>query len=128
MVVRIRTITFDCADPYALAGFWSTMTGFSEDPEDRNAPDHSEALLLAPDGSLALLFIKVPEGKSVKNRVHLDLVPTDRTRDAEVDRLTELGATVVADHRKPDGAGWVVLADAEGNEFCIERSDAERQG
>jgi predicted enzyme related to lactoylglutathione lyase len=68
----------------------------------------------------------VPESKTVKNRVHLDLMPTDRTRDEEVERLLGIGATLVADHRRPDGLGWVVLADPEGNEFCIERSAAER--
>jgi len=68
----------------------------------------------------------VPEPKQVKNRVHLDLVPLERRRDEEVDRLLCIGARVVADKRRPDGAGWVVLADPEGNEFCIERSDVER--
>ena len=68
----------------------------------------------------------MPEPKTVKNRVHLDLVPTDRTRDEEVERLLGIGATLVADHRRSDGTGWVVLADPEGNELCIERSDAER--
>ncbi|HKQ01164.1 MAG TPA: VOC family protein, partial [Actinomycetes bacterium] len=79
-----------------------------------------------PDGQPGLLFIKVPEPKTVKNRVHLDLVPTDRTRDEEVERLLGIGATLVADHRRSDGSGWVVLADPEGNELCIERSAAER--
>jgi uncharacterized protein (TIGR03086 family) len=54
--------------------------------------------------------------------VHLDLVPLDRRRDEEVDRLLDLGARVVDDQRRPDGAGWVVLADPEGNEFCVERT------
>jgi len=53
-------------------------------------------------------------------------MPTDRTRDEEVARLLRLGATLVADRRQPDGTGWVVLADPEGNEFCVERSAAER--
>jgi predicted enzyme related to lactoylglutathione lyase len=53
-------------------------------------------------------------------------MPTDRTRDEEVERLLGLGATLVADHRRPDGSGWAVLADPEGNEFCVERSAAER--
>ena len=68
----------------------------------------------------------MPEPKQVKNRVRLDLVPLERRRDEEVDRLLGVGARVVADKRRPDGAGWVVLADPEGNEFCIERSDVER--
>ena len=68
----------------------------------------------------------MPDDKQVKNRVHLDLVPTDRTRDEEVERVLALGAAVVDDQRKPDGTGWVVFADPEGNELCILRSDAER--
>src|SRR5207245_390173 len=68
MAVRIKCITFDCADPYRLAHFWSRLTGFSEDPDNGNAPDDPEALLLSPDGSLALLFITVPEPRHVKNR------------------------------------------------------------
>jgi Glyoxalase-like domain len=68
----------------------------------------------------------VPEAKTVKNRVHLDLEPDDRTRDQEVERLLGIGATLVDDQRRPDGRGWVVLADPEGNEFCVERSPAER--
>jgi Glyoxalase-like domain len=132
MSLRIRTITFDCADPYLLAGFWSQVTGYQEDPENTNHPDDPEGLLLAPDGSASLLFIKVPEDKIVKNRVHLDLAPlaapggalTDVSadaRDAEMQRVLALGATFVEDHRRPDRTGWVTLADPEGNEFCIER-------
>ena len=126
MTARPRNVTFDCADPYAQAKFWSQVTGFQGDPEDPNLPEDQEAILLGPDGHPNLLFIKVPEGKTVKNRVHLDLMPTDRTRDEEVDRLLGLGATLVADHRRSDGSGWAVLADPEGNELCVERSAAER--
>ena len=126
MTARPRNITVDCADPYRLAGFWSAVTGYGEDPDDPNAPSDLEAVLLGPDGQPNLLFIRVPEGKAVKNRVHLDLVPTDQTRDQEVARLVSLGATMVADHRRNDGSGWVVLADPEGNEFCVERSAQER--
>jgi hypothetical protein len=126
MTATIRHITFDCADPYLLAQFWSEVTGYGEEPENGNHPDDPEALIVSPDGSHRLLFIPVPEGKSAKNRVHLDLRPEGTTRDAEVDRLTALGATLHEDHRKPDGTGWVVLTDPEGNEFCVERSAAER--
>jgi hypothetical protein len=124
MTVRIRSITVDCRDPYLLAGFWAQVTGFREDPGNTNHPDDPEGLLVAPDGSVNLLFIRVPETKQVKNRVHLDLTPEDpspHTRDAEIQRIMGIGATFVADHRRPDGKGWVVLADPEGNEFCIER-------
>ena len=61
-----------------------------------------------------------------KNRVHLDLQPTNCSRDEQVTRAEELGATIVADHRNDDGTGWVTMADPEGNKFCIERSTAER--
>ena len=127
MAVRIKSITFDCADPCRLAQFWRQLTGFSEDPDNGNAPDDPEALLLSPDGSLALLFIAVPEPKHVKNRVHLDLVPLTSRRDEEVGQLLRIGARMVADQRRPDGGGWVVLSDPEGNEFCIERRDIERR-
>ena len=75
-----------------------------------------------------MLFIPVPEPRTVKNRLHIDLVPRDRARDEEVARLVELGATVVEDHRDETGTGlgWVWLADPEGNDFCVERSAAER--
>jgi hypothetical protein len=132
MTVRIRTITFDCADPYLLVRFWSEVTGYREEPENPNLPDDPEGLLVAPDGSASLLFIKVPESKQVKNRVHLDLAPpaappdtpvevTADARDAEVERVLALGATLVEDHRRPDRTGWLTLADPEGNEFCVER-------
>jgi predicted enzyme related to lactoylglutathione lyase len=62
----------------------------------------------------------MPEPKTVKNRVHICLRP-DIARDAEAERLQALGASFVADHRTPDGHGWVVLADPEGNEFCVLR-------
>jgi hypothetical protein len=126
MTARVRNITFDCADPYRLAGFWRDVTGYGEDPDNGNAPEDPEALLVGTDGQPNLLFIRVPEAKTVKNRVHLDLMPTQRTRDQEVARLLTLGATTVADHRRADGTGWVVLADPEGNEFCVERSASER--
>jgi hypothetical protein len=126
MAVRIKSITFDSTNPYRLAQFWSELTGFMEDPDNGNAPEHPEALLMSPDSKLALLFVAVPEQKQVKNRVHLDLMPLDHPRDVEVDRILGLGARLVDDQRRPDGSGWVVLADPEGNEFCVERSDIER--
>ena len=126
MTARPRNITFDCADPYALAVFWGQVTGYQEDPENGNQAGDPEGLLVGPDGQPNLLFVTVPEPRTIKNRVHLDLEPDDRTRDQEVERLLGIGATLVADHRRPDGRGWVVLADPEGNELCIERSAAER--
>jgi predicted enzyme related to lactoylglutathione lyase len=118
----IRTVTFDCADPSVVGKFWETALGWPAEIE----PDASSAFLTNPGSGPNLLFNRVPEPKVVKNRVHLDLGPTDRTRDEEVDRLLAAGGTIVADHRRPDGTGWVVMGDPEGNEFCVERSDAER--
>jgi hypothetical protein len=124
MTASIRNITFDCADPWALSGFWQELTGYQRHPE--NVPSDDEVLLQPPgDAHPGLLFIRVPEPKTVKNRVHLDLQP-HTTRDNQVAALLELGARVVDDRRQPDGTGWVVLADPEGNEFCVERSAAER--
>ena len=90
------------------------------------APGDPESLVIGTDGRPHLLFLPVPEGKVVKNRVHLDLMPTDRTRDEEAERLVGLGARIIDDFRNPDGTGFVVLADPEGNELCVERSAAER--
>lgn len=68
-----------------------------------------------------ILFIRVPEAKTVKNRVHLDWQPTERSRDDEVERVIALGAKLHEDHRTADGRGWVTLRDPEGNEFCVEQ-------
>jgi catechol 2,3-dioxygenase-like lactoylglutathione lyase family enzyme len=125
VTVQLHNITIDCMDPAKVAGFWSQVTGFAGDPDNPNLPDDEEWLLRGPAGAPSLLFIRVPEGKTGKNRVHLDVQPTTRTRDQEVDWLLGLGARLVADHRTPNGAGWVVLADPEGNEFCVERGPAE---
>jgi len=122
MPTLVRHLTFDCHDPYRLGQFWAAVLEGQLGEDDY--PGDPEALVEA-SGS-ALLFISVPEAKSVKNRLHLDLQPQDRTRDEEVERVRALGATVVADHRTPDGKGWVTLADPEGNEFCVERSAVER--
>ncbi|MBV2153275.1 VOC family protein [Kitasatospora sp. SUK 42] len=122
MASLVRHVTIDCADPYGLARFWAEALDGTVGEDDN--PGDEEAVVNSAGASL--LFIRVPEGKSVKNRVHLDLQPQDRSRDEEVERLTALGATVLADHRTPDGKGWVTLADPEGNELCVERSQAER--
>lgn len=118
----VRHVTIDCADTYRLGGFWAQVLNASLADDDE--PGDPEALVTTP--GLTLLFVAVTNPKTTKNRVHLDLQPVDRTRDEEVERVVSLGATVVADHRRPDGTGWVTLADIEGNEFCIERSAAER--
>ena len=126
MTARISHTTIDSRDAYAQSVWWSAVLGFAEDPDDPNEPGHEECLIASPDGRERLLFIEVPEPKTVKNRLHLDLVPVDQTRDEEVDRVLGLGAVLVDDRRRPDGSGWAVLADPEGNEFCVLRSDAER--
>jgi hypothetical protein len=84
-------------------------------------------MILDPATGHRVLFIEVPEEKAAKNRLHFDLRPRSGTRDDEVDRLLGLGATQVADRRgiHGPGSGWVVLADPEGNELCVLRSDAE---
>ncbi len=71
MTLRIRTITFDCADPYLLVGFWSQVTGYREEPGNPNLPDDPEGLLVAPDGSASLLFIKVPDRKPPRSTARL---------------------------------------------------------
>ena len=128
MTARLSHTTFDSTDAYAQSLFWAKVLGFREDPEDPNEPGHDECMIFSPDGATRILFIEVPEKKSGKNRIHLDLMPAEGTRDEELARLLEIGATVVDDLRDPKGYGWVVLADPEGNEFCILRSDAERAG
>ena len=124
MTSLVHHVTLDCADPYKLASFWAEVFGTSIHPEDQ--PGDGEVSVLMPEGNSDLLFIQVPESKAVKNRVHMDLQPQDRTRDEEVERLLGIGASLAADFRKPDGTGWAVLTDPEGNEFCVERSRAER--
>ncbi|MFD9892828.1 VOC family protein [Amycolatopsis sp. NPDC059027] len=122
MTSFVQNVAFDCADAYALAQFWSKVTGRPVSGEDR--PGDPEALVSLSSG-VDLVFCQVPEGKSVKNRVHVCLRPDEGPRDAEVERLLGIGATLVSDKRNPDGTGWAVLADPEGNEFCVLRSLAE---
>ena len=125
MSSQIKNLTFDCSDPRALAMFWAAALGY--DPAGIEE-DEDEGLTYVGDPSgqrPGLLFIIVPEGKTAKNRIHFDVSPSS-TRDEEVQRLLALGATVADDRRLPDGKGWVVMHDPEGNEFCVERSEAER--
>ncbi|CAM3097742.1 VOC family protein [Stackebrandtia soli] len=120
----LRHVTVDCADPYRLATFWSAVTEWPLSSIDE--PGDDEVLIEAPAPVPGLLFIRVPEPKTVKNRVHFDWMPTTRTRDEEVERIIGFGASLHEDHRTPDGRGWVTLTDPEGNEFCVERGQAER--
>jgi len=122
MASLVRHVTLDCADAYRLAAFWAQVLDGTLADDD--APGDPEAQVTS--AGVTLLFVTVPESKAVKNRVHLDLQPQDRSRDEEVTRLLALGAEIVGDRRRPDGTGWVTMADPEGNEFCVERSAAER--
>ncbi|MFE6719215.1 VOC family protein [Streptomyces albidoflavus] len=123
MVSVVQNVAIDCADAYELARFWSEVTGRPLDAEDR--PGDPEVQVTLAEGGPALYFHQVPEPKTVKNRLHLCLRP-ETTREQEVERLLGLGATLVADRREADGAGWAVLADPEGNEFCVLRSASDR--
>ncbi|MEJ8640991.1 VOC family protein [Streptomyces sp. MS1.HAVA.3] len=122
MVSVVQNVAIDCADAYELARFWSETLGSPLHPEVKPGDPETEVML--PEGPL-LYFNQVPEPKTIKNRLHLCLRP-ETSREEEVERLLGLGATLVADRREPDGAGWAVLADPEGNEFCVLRSEAER--
>jgi predicted enzyme related to lactoylglutathione lyase len=128
MTSRISHTSFDAIDAYAQSVFWSKVLGFAEDPDDPNEPGHEECLITSRDRSQLLLFITVADPKKIKNRVHLDLRPEDGTREQEVERVLGLGASHLADHRRPDGSGWITLADPEGNEFCILSKDAASSG
>ncbi|MCY7372448.1 MAG: hypothetical protein LH461_01920 [Spirochaetaceae bacterium] len=118
----IHSFTVDTPDPFALATWWSEVTGAPLGEDD--VPGDPEAMVALPTGP-PLLFVQVDDAKVVKNRLHIDLEP-DGPREEEVARLLGIGATLVADQRRPDGTGWAVLADPEGNEFCVLRSAAER--
>jgi predicted enzyme related to lactoylglutathione lyase len=114
MTLRLWTIDVDAADPPKLARWWADALGWKIFYEDDNA---EEVVITAEDERFpGLIFLRVPEGKTVKNRLHLDFAPDDR--DAEVNRLLGMGATRTDVGQKGD-EGWVVLADPEGNEFCV---------
>jgi catechol 2,3-dioxygenase-like lactoylglutathione lyase family enzyme len=145
-MAREIQVTFDCADPNALAGFWCEVLGYAYDapppgfetwdaaldafgvpPERRN--DASAAHDPAGDGP-RLFFQKVPEGKSAKNRVHLDVRAAPgldgdarmAALEAECERLVGLGAQRVGRHEPapPMSNGFIVMSDPEGNEFCLD--------
>ncbi|AXK37880.1 VOC family protein [Streptomyces armeniacus] len=122
MVSVLQNVAIDCADAYELARFWAEVTGCPLHPED--GPGDPEIDVMLPEGPL-LHFNQVPEPKTAKNRIHLCLRPKT-SREEEVKRLLGLGAVFVSDRREPDGAGWAVLADPEGNEFCVLRSESDR--
>jgi hypothetical protein len=121
MSSTVLNVTFDCADPGAIARFWAEVTGWAVQ-EEGTWDAHEEYSVGPPaEGGVRLYFVGVPEPKIVKNRLHLDVVPRGRSQQEEIARLVRLGASVAGD--QPADAGWVILADPEGNEFCVEGVD-----
>ena len=130
-MARLQDITFDCRHPASLARFWAqVLDDYEVAPYDDaelerlrgmgidDVEDDPTVLVDGPAGAPRFWFQLVPEGKVVKNRVHVDLQADDR--DVELARLVELGATVIDPEGGPDGS-IVVLQDPEGNEFCLLR-------
>lgn len=115
MSLTISTVTVDCADAAVLARFWAAALGWDVAP-GASAEFAAVGGPRRPADSPSLLFARVPEPKTVKNRWHLDLDAPDP--EAEVARLVALGATVRQQVSEGD-AGWVTLADPEANEFCV---------
>ncbi|PRX47582.1 hypothetical protein B0I33_105161 [Prauserella shujinwangii] len=113
MTARVIAVAVDCTDAETLAAFWRSALGY---PEPRRWRDADGLEYVQLDGEPTLLFQPVPEGKAGKNRLHLDVAPGAGDQRTEVERLVALGARVLADE---DRHPWVVLADPEGNEFCV---------
>jgi predicted enzyme related to lactoylglutathione lyase len=117
VTVRLNCIAIDSTDPQRLGRWWADALGW----EAWDEPDGYCIAAPPGGGQTRLEFLKVPEPKSVKNRLHLDLTPDDQ--DAEVARFERLGAVRVDVGQEGDpDVTWVVLADPEGNEFCILRA------
>lgn len=116
MSSRFTDLVVDCYEPERLAQFWGAVLAYevTESSDD-------DVYIEGPEGSgPGLLFQKVPEPKRIKNRAHIDISPRDREQQEEVERILELGAKTV-----DIGQGeqtWVVMADPEGNEFCVLRT------
>jgi hypothetical protein len=125
MVSRFKELTVDCHDPRALAEFWCAVLGYEITEEEDGLVEIAGASWTVEDVRASpvvptIVFVPVPESKTVKNRMHIDVNPIDRTQAEEVERLEALGA-----RRIDIGQGdvhWVVMADPEGNEFCVLRS------
>ena len=113
-MLTIECLTIDATDPVALAGFWATLLEGTVQSDDEG-----DVWVSLSPGVPDLLFIASSDPRVVKNRLHLDLRPDDR--DAQVERALSLGATRV-DIGQTGEESWVVLADPEGNEFCILRA------
>ena len=122
MTSKFTELAIDCADPSSLARFWCSVLDYEVQDEGDGIVTIGSPLV--PEGRSrpgpvppTLTFARVPEDKTVKNRLHLDVNPTDREQDEEVRRLLDLGARY-ANVGQGDES-WVVLADPEGNEFCV---------
>jgi predicted enzyme related to lactoylglutathione lyase len=124
---RLTEIVIDCQDHVLVGDFWAAVLGYQV-TERSDGPEDWYRQLTGPAGSgPTVLVIRTPDGpKTTKNRLHLDVNATDRDQDAEVERVLALGATRV-DIGQGD-VSWVVLADPEGNEFCILSSRIEPLG
>ena len=123
MTSKFTELAIDCADPGGLARFWCSVLGYQVQNEDDGVVTIGPPMV--PDGKNrrgpvppVLTFAHVSEGKTVKNRLHLDVSPADREQDEEVSRLLGLGARH-AEVGQTGEESWVVLADPEGNEFCV---------
>jgi catechol 2,3-dioxygenase-like lactoylglutathione lyase family enzyme len=112
---RIGEIVVDCVDPQRLAAFWAGALGYRE-----FARDDTGVAITGAGNAPTILFLRVPEAKTGKLRMHFDLCPTDVDQAAELDRLLGLGAR--RSERVVAGGSWVVLEDPEGNEFCLTRT------
>ena len=112
MTLKPKGIIFDADNVPALADFWHGATGY----ETKSSNRWFGHLIPEGVGLKHIFIIKVPEGKTAKNRCHVDFESDDRT--AEVERLVSAGATKVADHTL-HGFTWTVMQDPEGNEFCV---------
>ena len=123
MACRFTELDVDCYDHVLLGTFWSRVLGYDM-VEQSDGPKNYYVQLQGPDGAgPTILVLRTPDEKVTKNRLHIDVNATDRSQDEEVERILALGAT-----RADIGQGeqtWVVLADPEGNEFCVLRSTVE---
>ena len=129
MTSRLSECVVDCADPSTLSRFWAAALDYQVLDETADLVEigpggRTDAELVADFRSgptvPSLVFIRVPEPKTVKNRLHLDISPIDSDRDSEASRLVHLGAKLT--DLAPAGSSWVVMTDPEGNEFCVLRS------
>ena len=115
MASAVDCLTFDCADPRKVAEFWCAVLGYDLVDIDEDGADIRDPT----GGGWRMLFLVVPEGKTVKNRLHLDLRPP-RSMAEEVERVKALGATELR-YVEEGGSFWTVMLDPEGNEFCVLR-------